>query len=81
MTVRVGVDATSWDNRRGYGRFARNAVGALVELDQGSSYVLYVDEARSAAHPLPERADRRPVLVRGAAADGASRTPRDLLRL
>ena len=33
LTMRVGVDATSWDNRRGFGRFTRNAVGRLVELD------------------------------------------------
>ena len=33
VAVKVGVDATSWTNRRGYGRFARNAVGRLVEID------------------------------------------------
>ena len=40
--LRVGVDATSWDNRRGYGRFARNAVGRLVALDPETAYVFYV---------------------------------------
>jgi len=39
--MRVGVDATSWHNRRGYGRFARNAVGRLVALDQATAYVFY----------------------------------------
>ena len=31
--MRVGIDATSWANRRGYGRFARNVIRRLVELD------------------------------------------------
>ena len=30
--LRVGVDATSWANRRGFGRFTRNARQGLVEL-------------------------------------------------
>ena len=38
--MRVGVDATSWVNRRGYGRFARNAVGRLVAVDSRTAYVL-----------------------------------------
>ena len=42
--MRVGVDATSWNNRRGYGRFARNAVGRLVALDPQTDYVLYAGE-------------------------------------
>ena len=35
--VKVGVDATSWMNRRGYGRFARNAVGRLVAARHGDA--------------------------------------------
>ena len=48
--LRVGVDATSWVNRRGYGRFARNAVGRLVALDNSSTYVLYIDEQSARSH-------------------------------
>lgn len=36
----VGIDATSWDNPRGYGRFARNAVERLVALDTSRRYVM-----------------------------------------
>jgi len=79
--LRVGVDATSWDNRRGYGRFTRGAVRALLELDTDASYVLYLDAGRGNGHPLPERAERRAVPLRGAAADGTSRSPGDALRL
>ena len=40
--MRVGVDATSWANRRGFGRVARNAVGRLVELDLDTDYVFFI---------------------------------------
>ena len=79
--MRVGVDATSWDNRRGYGRFTRAAVGALVELDAGASYVLYVGAGGPGAHPLPSRAEERPVALSEGAGNGSSRSPGDLFRL
>ena len=40
--MKVGVDATSWANRRGYGRFARNVVGRLVAGGE-DEYVLFTD--------------------------------------
>ncbi len=81
--MRVGVDATSWDNRRGYGRFARNAVGRLVELDRDTTYVLCVDEGGDAG--LPARAERLDVTTSRPSAEAASarshRRALDLLRL
>lgn len=81
----AAIDATSWANRRGYGRFARNAVSALLELDAGARYVLVCDEATAAREDLPPRAaihsvrSARPA-VEAAAAE--SRRPLgDLLRL
>lgn len=83
--LRVGVDATSWVNRRGFGRFARNAVGRLVELDRETLYVLYVDELTAASAQLPAEAELRRVRLgrapSEAAAAGSSRAPWDLLRL
>ena len=55
--LRVGVDATSWTNRRGYGRFARNALSRLVELDEDSRYVFLIDAETARMAVLPERAD------------------------
>jgi len=78
--VRVGVDATSWANRRGFGRFARNAVGRLVELDPDTTYVLYVADASSAA-ALPAGAERRAVGAGRAPAAARGRGAGDLLRL
>jgi len=79
--VRVGVDATSWSNRRGYGRFARNALGRLVELDAETRYVFFVAAEEEAAFELPARAEVRPVPGVRASVDGSSRRSVDLARL
>lgn len=83
--MRVGVDATSWVNRRGFGRFARNAVSRLVERDPDSTYVLFVDHASAPEARFPAGAVvRRVTLDRPpseAAAAQSSRGLRDLLRL
>ena len=51
--MRIGVDATSWVNRRGYGRFARNALTRLVALDGEATYVFVIDEASAPSVELP----------------------------
>jgi glycosyltransferase involved in cell wall biosynthesis len=83
--MRVGIDATGWVNRRGYGRFARNAISRLVELDPETTYVLYIDEESAASANLPSAAEARfvrlSVAPTSAASAGSSRPVRDLLRL
>jgi glycosyltransferase involved in cell wall biosynthesis len=85
MAVRVGIDATSWPNRRGYGRFVRNLVTRLVETDDDNAYVLYIDEESAPEAELPARAEQRRVGLRRAPARAAaaesSRSVVDLLRL
>jgi glycosyltransferase involved in cell wall biosynthesis len=83
--VRVGVDATSWVNRRGYGRFARNAVGRLVEADPDTRYVLYIDDETAEHATLPESAEVQRVTLTAPPSEAASaqtsRSIRDILRL
>jgi glycosyltransferase involved in cell wall biosynthesis len=83
--VRIGVDATSWLNRRGFGRFTRNAVTRMVALDQESTYVLLLDEASAEATDLPAAAERLVVSLgrpaSAAASADSNRGVRDLLRL
>lgn len=83
--MRVGVDATSWVNRRGFGRFARNAVRALVEADRDTTYLMYIDSTTAESADLPSRAEiRRVPLGRPpseAASANSSRSLLDLLRL
>ena len=83
--MRVGVDATSWWNRRGYGRFARNAVARLVERDPDNTYVLLIDEQSAHAGDLPAGAEECRVRLSRPASEAASadssRRLADMLRL
>lgn len=45
----IGVDATTWWNRRGFGRFTRSLLGAMIAEGRGHDFVLFVDRA-----PAPE---------------------------
>jgi glycosyltransferase involved in cell wall biosynthesis len=49
--MRIGVDATCWNNNRGYGRHARALLGALVRLDQANEYTLFFDSKRLTSPP------------------------------
>ena len=46
--MRIGVDATCWANRRGYGRYARELVTAMTEAAPDDEFVCFLD-ARAAA--------------------------------
>jgi hypothetical protein len=41
--MRIGVDATSWANARGYGRFTREIVGAMAALAPRDEFVCFLD--------------------------------------
>lgn len=83
--MRVGVDATVYENWRGFGRFARNVVGRLVELDTETTYVLHLDRAAAERLPLPDAAERRLIDLHDSPADRLApeqaRSAADLLRL
>ena len=83
--MRFGIDATGWLNRRGFGRFTRNAVSRLVALDGESDYILLADDHTSAQARFPPCAHVRTVSTSRppaeAAAEGSNRAPRDMLRL
>lgn len=81
--MRVGIDATSWANRRGFGRFTRNVVGRLLDLDRDTTYVLYVDERSASDAGLPAGVAQRRVTLRRRSEPAAAeaRSPVDLIRL
>lgn len=56
--MRIGVDATCWHNRRGYGRHARALLRTLIRLDGGNRYTLFLDSAET-AEPTPEGCEVR----------------------
>lgn len=81
--LEIGVDATTWWNQRGFGRFTRSLLGAMIAADRRHRFTLFVDRP-----PAPEMlaANVRIVEVassatvtRAAVANG-SRAMRDLLR-
>src|SRR5262245_56007016 len=43
-TLHIGVDATSWHNNRGFGRFTRELVTALASRNTGFRYTLLFDQ-------------------------------------
>ena len=51
----IGVDATCWQNARGYGRHARALLSTLVRADQRNQYVFLID-SEDRVSTLPEEA-------------------------
>ena len=43
--MRIGVDLACWTNFRGYGRYTRNLLRALMALDRRHTYVGFADAA------------------------------------
>jgi glycosyltransferase involved in cell wall biosynthesis len=81
--MHVGVDGACWMNRRGYGRYARALLRALVPLDTRHRYTVFVDSP--AVDGLPPGAELRRVTagtpaVVAAAANG-HRSVGDLWRM
>ena len=56
--MRIGIDATCWHNRRGYGRHARALLRSLVRLDRANRYTLFLD-SEEAAEPTPQGCEVR----------------------
>ena len=50
-SLHICVDATSWANGRGFGRFTRESVKALLARDEGFRYTLLFDQLPD--EPLP----------------------------
>ncbi len=62
--MRIGVDATCWANRRGYGRHARSLLAAAVAIGSRNQYVFFVDSDAAAGEIPP---DSKVVRVRASA--------------
>lgn len=51
--MRIAVDASCWGNNRGFGRFTRELVGAMIRRDQRNTYVLLSDDDLALDAPGP----------------------------
>jgi glycosyltransferase involved in cell wall biosynthesis len=52
----IGIDATTWASWRGFGRFVRSLVPALVALDRQNEYVLFFDRSFADCSNVPPQA-------------------------
>jgi len=83
--MRVGVDAACWSNKRGYGRFTRGLLNALVESNTEHELVFFVDAQTAGDGDLPTNV--RTVVVNtgdrptSAASASDSRSIKDLLAM
>lgn len=84
--LRIGIDACSWLNDRGYGRFTREVVGAMVALFPEVEFVLFADRwaqeriTLAASNVTVVGVEQAAAPTRAASADG-NRSPLDMLRL
>jgi len=53
--MRIGVDACCWSNKRGFGRFTRELLNAMVSIDQKNEYLFFVDKDTALTNKFPER--------------------------
>jgi glycosyltransferase involved in cell wall biosynthesis len=52
--MRIGIDVNCWSNRRGFGRFVRELIPAMVkQSDGGDEYVLFADRQTAAGANFP----------------------------
>src|SRR5207248_11037898 len=78
----IGVDATTWWNRRGFGRFIRGQLGAMLADPREHRFVLFVDREPADEMRRPNgdivRVPTSATVTDAAVADG-NRKIRDLL--
>lgn len=80
--MQIGVDASCWGNKRGFGRFTRELLEALVEIDENNDYLFFIDSETKDIDDMPARvrkisAKTSHSQVKAASADGR-RSVKDL---
>ena len=60
--MRIGIEACTWSNRRGYGRFVRQLITNMVEEFPEHRITLVVDQHTANESSFPEGAE---IAVRG----------------
>ncbi len=51
--MRIGVDACTWDNRRGFGRFTRELLEAVLAVDKTNEYLFFIDSESAESDEFP----------------------------
>jgi glycosyltransferase involved in cell wall biosynthesis len=82
--VNVAIEASTWINRRGYGRFTRELTTALLRAPGDCRFTLVLDSGAAAAADLPDAPQlvvRTARATTNAASATDSRSPRDVWRM
>ncbi len=56
--MKIGVDASCWGNKRGFGRFTRELLEALIEIDEENDYLFFIDSETDGIDDMPTRVRR-----------------------
>lgn len=80
--MKIGVDACCWSNKRGFGRFTRELLEAVLAEDTENEYLFFVDRETAETDEFPARikkivANTKFSPTQAASADG-SRSAKDL---
>jgi glycosyltransferase involved in cell wall biosynthesis len=78
--MRIGVDACCWSNRRGFGRFTRELLRAIIAADRTNEYVFFVDQETAANNGLPRDVQLSVAATRVSPMQAASASGRRSLR-
>jgi glycosyltransferase involved in cell wall biosynthesis len=84
--MRIGIDATCWANDRGYGRFTRELVSAMVSDSSRHEFICFLDKLSAASFTLAAPNLTTHVVGQStaptvAASSGSRRSIPDMLRL
>ena len=83
--MRIGVDATCWVNPRGYGRFTKDMLTALLEQDKSNHYVFFMDAFTESAATFPPSVEKKVISLSESPTQAASASGRrgltDMLRM
>jgi glycosyltransferase involved in cell wall biosynthesis len=80
--MKIGIDATCWGNKRGFGRFTRELLEAVLEIDSANEYLFFIDGDTADSETIPARVQKIVVQTKvspiQAASAESSRSLKDL---
>jgi len=74
--MQIGVDASCWSNKRGFGRFTRELLTALLDRDTRDEYVFFVDSQSRCEWAFPRKARVVVATTNASAVESASASGR-----
>ncbi len=56
--MKIGVDATCWGNKRGFGRFTRELLEAILEIDETNEYIFFINADTEDGDSIPSKVEK-----------------------